>query len=139
MDVQPAENTYVMSERFDKALKTIRSALSEVELDVAEEFDVAGGFDRLAARTQAQSRILLVDCPLLLFEALAFDRASAVFLPLHILVSGDGDRTHISVINPAELFDARLPVGAADPMARLQARVALALESAILQCGANQH
>jgi len=130
MNAVSAEHTYVMAQRFDKALKTIRGALAEVELDVADEFDTAGILDWRADSTPARSRVLLVDCPLLLFEALALDRASAVFFPLHILVSDDGDRTHVSVINPAGLFDARLPVGAADPMDRLQARVALALESA---------
>jgi len=129
MNAVSAEHTYVIAERFDKALKTIRGALAEVELDVADEFDTAGILNR-RADTPARSRVLLVDCPLLLFEALALDRAAAVFFPLHILVSDDGGRTRVSVINPAGLFDARLPVGAADPMERLQARVALALESA---------
>ena len=139
MNAVSAEQTYVMAERFDKALKTIRIALAEVELDVAGEFDVAGLLDRRADRAPSRAKVLLVDCPLLVFEALALDRASAVFFPLHILVSGDGDRTQVSVINPAELFDARLPVGAADPMDRLLARVGMALESALVRCGANQH
>lgn len=139
MNAVSAENTYVMAQRFDKALKTIRGALAEVELEVAEEFDTAGILDGRADKTPERSRMLLVDCPLLVFEALALDRASAVFLPLHILVSADGDRTHVSVINPAELFDARLPVGAADPINRLQARVVLALEWALMRCSATQH
>ena len=139
MNAVSAERTYVLAERFDKALKTICVALADVELEVAGDFDMAGLLDWRADGAPSRSRVLLVDCPLLVFEALALDRASAVFFPLHILVSADGDRTQVSVVNSAELFDARLPVGAADPMDRLLARVALALDTAMLRCGANRH
>jgi uncharacterized protein (DUF302 family) len=131
--------TYTIAERFDKVLKLIRTALAETELTVAGELDPAESVNGKPGNKAVRSRILLVDCPLLVFEALALDRAAAVFFPLHVLVSAAGDRTQVSVVNPAALFDARLPVGAAEPMERLQARVALALESVLLRSGTNNH
>jgi len=131
-----ALQVYMMAERFDRALKLIRGALADMDLDVAVEFDVAGNLGDKEAEIAAPSRILLVDCPLLAFEALALDRAAGVFVPLHVLVSAIGDRTQVSVVNPTALFDARLPVGAAEPVDKLVARVRLALESALQRSGA---
>jgi len=67
------------------------------------------------------------------------DRAAAVFFPLHIFVSAAGSQTFVSLINPAGLVDARLPVGAASPIERLQARIVQALESASRRSESNQH
>jgi len=65
----PALQVYTMAERFDKSLKLIRSALADMDLDVAGEFDLAGDLGDGKAEIAAPSRILLVDCPLLAFEA----------------------------------------------------------------------
>ena len=135
MNAVAGVQTYVFRARLDTALRAIRNALAEMELDVAGQLDAAEIFNPGAARTAGNARILLVDCPLLDFEALALDRASAVFFPLHILVSAIGDVTEVSVMNPTSLFDARLPVGAANPIERLLARVTIALESALLKPG----
>ena len=124
--------TYTIAQRFDKAVKLIRAALADSELCVVGEFDTSGTMGE-------RSRILLVDCPLLVFEAQALDRAAGVFFPLHVLVWADGDRTQVSTANPAGIFDVRLPLGANVPMGRLQARITMALESVLLRSGANHH
>ena len=131
--------TYMIAELFDKVLKMIRGALAETEVSVVGEFDPAEALDGELRKNAVRSRMLFVDCPLLVFEAVALDRAAAVFFPLHILVSAAGDRTQVSVVNPAGLFDARLPIGAAEPMKRLKARVTLALESVLLQSAAHKN
>ncbi|MBZ5618888.1 MAG: DUF302 domain-containing protein [Acidobacteriia bacterium] len=139
MNAVAAGPTYRIAERFDKVLKLIRGALADSELSIVGEIDSTDALNREAGKKVVRSRILFVDCPLLVFEALALDRASGVFFPLHVLVSVDGDRTQVSVVNPAGLFDARLPVGAAEPMEKLQARVTLALESVLLRSVADNH
>lgn len=136
MNTVSAGHTYDIGQPFDKALKTIRGVLAEMEMGIVGEFDMSGTGSQAEP---ARSRVLLVDCPLLDFEALALDRASAVFFPLHILVSAIGERTRASVLNPGKLFDARLPAGAAEPVSRMQARVAMALESAVRRPEDNQH
>lgn len=138
MNTLPAEQTFVIDERFDKAIRLIRSALEQQELSIAGELDLRpSGVLRLGKRPPA-ARLLLVDSPLLLFEALALDRAAGVFFPLHLLVSADGDRTHVSCVEPASLFDVRLPAGSSQPLADLRNRIAIALESVILQSGARR-
>lgn len=121
--------SYVVAERFERALKLIRSALAEMDLDVAAEFDSAVKREGQTAHHEKPPRTLLVDCPLLNFEALALDRAAAVFFPLHVLVAPLGERTRVSIVDLPRLLDARLPVGAEDPIERLAARIRMALES----------
>ena len=137
MHAVSAGQSYVIEERLEKALKTIRSALTDVELEVAGEFDVTVLLNG-AMGPPARSKILLVDCPLLTFEATALDRAAAVFFPLHLLISGDSERTRVCVTNPMELFDTRVPLGAAEPMDRLLARVTMALEAVRMRSDARR-
>lgn len=129
MNTVSVGQTYVIEERFDKALKLIRNALTRRELSVAGEFDVTEGFAHDSRKKLEPSKLLLVDSPLLLFEAVALDRAAGVLFPLHVLVSADGDWTQVVCIEPATLFEARLPAGAAQPLEELRNRVAMALQS----------
>jgi uncharacterized protein (DUF302 family) len=76
-------------------------------------------------------RLLLVDSPIFTFEAMALDRAAGVLIPLHVLVSSDGDQTEVIFVEPAALFDRRLPIGAAGPLEQIKTRVRVALESAV--------
>ena len=117
MDVLAASHTYTIPERFHKALQLIRRALTRSGLSIVREFD------------GVRSRTLLVDCPLLAFEAQALHHAAGVFLPLHVLVRSEGDRTLVTTVNPAALFDGKLPLGSAEPVERLYERVSISLLS----------
>jgi uncharacterized protein (DUF302 family) len=139
MNAVAAGQTYMITERFDKAVKLIRTALLEMELSVVSELDTTGDFGKWPGKRTERSRILLVDCPLLVFEAQALDRAAGVFFPLHILVWADGDRTQVSTADPTGVSGGRLPLGTVNPMGRLQARVAMALESVLLRTDRNHH
>jgi len=134
-----AGQTYVIEERFDRALKLIRNAMEKRELSVAGEFDVTGRFVPDSGKELNRSKLLLVDCPLLLFEALVLDRAAGVFFPLHVLVSAHGDQTQAVCVEPPTLFGVRLPVGAAQPLEKLRNRVAMALESVVSQSESHHH
>lgn len=131
MNTVSAGQTYVIEERFDRAVKLVRSALERQELTVAGEFDVTESVAPDSGKKPVSSRLLLVDSPLLLFEALALDRAAGVFFPLHVLVSADGDRTKAVCIEPASLFEVRLPPGSSQPLADLRNRIAMALASIV--------
>lgn len=130
MNTLLAFETYLVQERYDRALKLIRGELHATDLDIVGEFDLAEIAGDRHRPKRPQCRVLLVDNPLLVFEALALDRAAAVFFPLHILVFEVEGQTQATVVNPARLLDARFPAGAADPMDRLVARAELALQSA---------
>ena len=129
MNAVAAGHTYAIEERFDKALKLVRAALTGGDLEIVGEVDMPAGWPGESRKRPARCRVLLVDCPLLVFEGLALDRAAGVYFPLHVLLASDGVRTHVSTVKPSGFFDARLPAGAAGPLERLEARVARALES----------
>lgn len=138
MNTLSAEQTYVIEERFDRAVKLIRNALQTQELSVAGEFDVTDTVAADPSKKRVSSKLLLVDSPLLLFEALALDRAAGVFFPLHILISADGDRTQVVCVEPASLFEVRLPTGSSQPLAALRNRIAMALESVVSRSDSRQ-
>lgn len=132
MDTASFLNSYILEERFPKALKLIRTALGSMEVAVVGELDITEK-PHPGASSLSRSTILLVDCPLLDLEALALDRAAAVFLPLHVLVSAAGEQTKVSVVNPTGIFNARFPAGSVGPLDRLVSRVGMALESLVQQ------
>jgi uncharacterized protein (DUF302 family) len=109
--------TYAMELPFDKALKRVRAALLASGLEIADEMNLA---------PHGRCRLLLVDSPLLVFEGLALDRAAGVYFPLHVVVAAQGGRTEVSS-SRTSAANARLPVGAAEPIDRLEALVAKAL------------
>jgi uncharacterized protein (DUF302 family) len=127
MKLSEAGHECTIPEPFETALKLVRAALLGAGLGILGEFDPSGFGSREAGTASTPSRILYVGSPLLLFEALALDRAAAVFLPLHVLVAASGLETRVCWIDPAAAFGARLPAGAAVPLDELQARLSRAL------------
>jgi len=130
MNTTSAGGTYVIAEDFDKALKLVRHALAEHELGVTSEWETTKNRPGGADHKPQRSRLLLVDSPILLFEAMALDRAAGALFPLHVLLSADGDRTQAVFVEPATLFTLRPPVGAAGPLEEMKGRIRAALESA---------
>ena len=72
MNAPPADHTFAIEARFDQALKLVRVALTAADLEIAGE-------DRELRGKPSRCRLLLVDCPLLVFEGLALDRAAGVY------------------------------------------------------------
>jgi hypothetical protein len=129
MTAVAAGHTFAIEERFDKALKLVREALTGDDLEIVGEMAMPANWPGESRKRPARCRVLLVECPLLVFEGLALDRAAGVYFPLHVLLASDGVRTRVSTVKPSGVFDSRLPAGAAEPVDRLEARVARALES----------
>jgi len=123
-----AGHTFVVAKRFDQALKSVRAALLAGNLEIVAEMDMPAAWPGESYDRPARCKLLLVDCPLLVFEALALDRSAGVYFPLHVLLASDGQRTHVSTVNPSGVFPARVPAGAAEPIERLEALAAQAIE-----------
>jgi hypothetical protein len=120
------ENHCEIAAPYEIALKLIRTAICLEDLGISREFDISdvpGGQPSLAP-----CRILCVDSPLLMLEALALDASAAVLLPLHIVVSADGPKTQVYWLNPASLQNKRLPVGVMLPLRTLQTRIFKAMD-----------
>jgi hypothetical protein len=128
--MNPADiaHTCTIAAPIETGLKLVRDALVGVGLSISGECDVPGSLNWEADALSTRSRMLYIDSPLFFFEALALDRAAAVFLPLHVLVATNGLDTRVYWVKPAEVFGGRLPPGAAAPLDEIQARLARALE-----------
>ena len=124
------ERTHRIAAPFRKAVRQVRSALAGAGLELAGEWDEADAGGRC--------KVLLVDSPLLLLQALVLDRAAAVYLPVHVVLRSKDGETQAAIVSPAGLPGTRLPTGAAGPIARTQAQItevlaALETESARAQ------
>ena len=124
-----ATATFSMQQPLHEALKSIRRALSEGGLEVAVDLDIAGRLKKTLRIELAPCRVLCIDCPVALLEALALDRSAAVLLPLHLVVASQDGLTLVHLLNPAAALYSGLPVTARAAVSKLQARVAQAVES----------
>jgi hypothetical protein len=113
---EPIGTAHVSAPSFRTAAESIRERLNGAGLTIFAESDWTGS-----------GKILYVACPFLLLEALAFDRSSAVFLPVQVTVLATKNGAAVHWINPAALLTIRLPAGARRPIAALCARISQAL------------
>lgn len=129
----------MVPENFVKSIPLIRRLLADAGLSIVGEFDVsAEPYLQLAAAGRS-CVVLLVDTPALLFESIALDRAAAVFLPVHVVISGGRDTTYVHWANPMMSSGLRPPTPAKIPLENLCARVTQAL-SGLSQAGdVNSH
>jgi len=120
-------NTRVISTPVGRAIPLIRRLLSESGLSVVEEFNVSSEPYFQLEIAKRSCIVLLVDTPALLFECIALDRAAAVFLPVHVVISGDHDTTYVHWANPVASSGLRPPMPAKIPLDNLSARITGAL------------
>ena len=121
--------TLIVRQPLNQALRSIRRALAEGGLEIATDLDMAGRIRNALRIDFPPCRVLGIDCPVALLEALALDRSAAVLLPLHLVVAGRDGFTLIHLLNPAAALYGGLPVTARAAVSKLQARVAQAVES----------
>ena len=126
--------TLTIRKPLNEAVKMLRRALADGGLEIAADLDMVGRIRKALRIDFPPCRVLCVDCPVALLEALALDRSAAVLLPLHLVVTGRDRITLVHLLNPAAALYSGLPVTARAAVSKLQARVAQAVESvSILQ------
>ena len=121
--------TLIVRQPPNQALRSIRRALAEGGLQIATDLAMAGRIRKALRIDFPPCRVLGVDCPVALLEALALDRSAAVLLPLHLVVAGQDGFTLIHLLYPAAALYGGLPVTARAAVSKLQARIAQAVES----------
>ena len=119
MAIQTSGNVRIVGEARARCVSQVQRLLWDAGLSVVEEFDIASG--------SLEYTVLLVDTPGLLFESMALDRAAAVFLPVHVVIRGDGAVSTVSWANPVARAGLRPPATAKVPLETLCARVTAAL------------
>ena len=100
-----------MSAASFRAVESVREMLAEVGLTV------------LGESSYRSSKLLYVACPFLLLEALAFDRSTAVFVPVQVVVRPTEGGAQVNWVNLASQPKLRLPVGANRPVSALYRRI----------------
>jgi uncharacterized protein (DUF302 family) len=123
-----AAHTYLIPEPFERALKLLREALRKEGLSIPMELDLARRVRRELGVTLLPCKVLCVDSPMVLVEAMAIDSAGAIFLPLHVVVAARGPQTLVHMASPATIRQAEVPVGVKAPLGRLQMRLAAILQ-----------
>ncbi len=122
-----AGNTRIVPAAFDKAAALVRRRLAEAGLNVIGQFELPGQPCFRPGLERGSCAVLLVDSPVLLFQAIVLDRAAAAFMPLHVVVYGDGAAAYVYWANPMTSSGLRPPAPAKAPLENLCARVTEAL------------
>lgn len=128
-NIAQGTNTYVIPEPFERALKQLREMLNRDGFGIPMELDVAGRIRRELGVSLAPCRILCVDHPMALVEAIAIDPSGALFLPLRMVVAGRGPQTlvHLTGISIGELSG--VPPAAKDSIVKLRNRLSMLLQA----------
>jgi len=129
MSGEAATTTYSIPEPFGLALKSVREALTSKNLKITGELD-------LSRRIRRNLRISLEPCVVFyiwpsarLLRTMPVPPSTALFMPLHVVISGRGTRTEIHVLKRLRLDDEAVMA----PIGRLQAEVAQALETVAMR------
>ncbi len=118
---------FVIDQPFDIALPQIRHAISASRLLIAVEIDAARRVKRTLDIHVPPCRVLLLDNPTVALESTFIDRACGVFIPLHLVVSGAGDRTLLHLLNPEHIRKSQLPIGIRAPVQDLHREITQSL------------
>ena len=139
MTISTYGNTRVIPEPFGKSVPLIRRLLVDAGLSVVEEFDVSGApYFQLGNRPALLRRARWWILPVLLFEAIALDRAAAVFLPVHVVISGDRDTSYVHWANPMTSSNLRPPAPSKGALEDLCSRVIQGAVGTPSDCGSRR-
>jgi uncharacterized protein (DUF302 family) len=114
---------FVVDSPFNSALPRIRRAIRADQLSIAAEIDAAQRVKRALEIFVPPCRVLLIDNPAFMLETTAIDRASGIFIPLHLVVSGAGNRTLVHMLNLEHIRHSDLPIGIRAPVLDLQRQI----------------
>ncbi len=114
--------TFSVPQPYLSALQAVRRELRQSCLSVATEVDVASRIRRELGAGVAPCRILYVDDPVLLLEAVVFNRGASLGIPQPVIVSGSGNTTQV-MVRSLEAMGNGVPASAHEPLRQLHARI----------------
>jgi uncharacterized protein (DUF302 family) len=132
----PPVLAYALTEPYEAAVRTVRSALKRQGLRTALELDVAARIRHEVGAGVAPCFVLYVDDPAVLLEALVFHKGAALLIPQAVVVTGDNRRSEVLVRSPESLNGA-IPESVRDPLLDLLRRITRTVESVAEQQGAH--
>lgn len=129
MNLQSPGRVQAVPRALDPTLQSLRRHLNKAGLCIVKQLDLSHQFAGGLMTGTHRCTLLMVDCPLLLFEAVALERSAAVFVPLHVVVTGDRHTTCIHWAHPAESMGLRLSPAVRGPVDTLYSRVTRVIEA----------
>jgi len=128
MPTELATTTYLVSEPFELAVKSLRKVLADANLKLAGELDMSSRIrERLLVGT-VPCRVLLVAATPSAFEELGADPRAAALTPLHIVVSARGSQTEIHLLRALPAQNGPPDAPTMEAFRHLQTRIAQAVE-----------
>jgi len=128
MPEEPATTTYLVTEPFEPAVKSLRKVLAEANLKLAGELDMSTRIRQTLLIGTAPCRVLFVTATRAEFEESGAAPCAAALTPLHIVVSARGSQTEIHLLRALPAQNGPLDQSTAEVFRRLQARIARAVE-----------
>lgn len=98
MAEENATSTYSMAEPYDQAIELLRRAISAANLTITGEFDVSERIHKALMLCIAPCRVLFAHPSSGDAEGMSAEPESAVFTPLHIVVSARGRHTQVHIL-----------------------------------------
>jgi len=121
--------TFTIEQAHENALQGVKRALTKHNLRVPAQLDITAGLKQDLRVSLGPCVVLFVDDPVLLLEAMVFQRGAAVFIPLAISVSGDDRRTTAMLRSAESLIEGGAPPGLVDPLLSLHSRILKAMDT----------
>jgi uncharacterized protein (DUF302 family) len=120
--------SFTIDESYDVALRMVRIALARQGLRAPAELDISARIRQEVGAGVAPCIVLYVDDPVVLLEAVVFNRGAALLIPQPLVVTGDNRRTEVLLRSP-EMPAGAIPESVRDPLIGVQARMTRAIES----------
>ena len=128
MTDEPSTITYMVTEPFQQALRSVRRALSARDLRIGGELDVADRIRRGLLIGTAPCALLLVWPRAALAQLFRSDPVATAIVPLHVVVSGRGSRSEVHILRPLSYDGHSVGWRALSALNQMQAEIGQSIE-----------
>lgn len=129
--------TFSIAEPYPVAVRMVRRAFEQQGLRVPAELNVTARIKQELGAGLAPCVVLYVDDPVLLLEAVIFQRGAALLIPQPVVISGTNHHTEVLLRSAESLASEDQPAGLRDPVVNLHTRIVKAMESIAEREGAH--
>ena len=120
---------YSLREPFERAVESVCRSLENRGLRVAGQLDVSRRVERSLGIVLSPCRIVFVLPDSSVLSKGSIHPWAAIFLPLHVVISGDGAKTEIQVQNRVHACSEAAAAALVLPILETQAQISEAIEA----------
>jgi len=129
MSTTPGATTLVIPAVYGEGLQRVREIFKRAGLEILMEFDCSARICRQFGMQVPQCRILFVDSPSLLLEAMTTGLAAATMYPVHVAVSERGSTTVVAFLSLTTIHLSDFPIGVKTALSKLHFEIGRRLQS----------